>query len=198
MTLYTRPWKLEIRKRERLSVVDIKTLQKRRLFWGVQFEKSSAADPGGGSLQRFLFRLQRVFGQWRNSWGLFCCQQFISSPAASLFVRHQTFNGTFPQLEIYWGQQKKVALREPKFRGANVELLGRQFSNQAILPQWIFFLTKKVPKKLTSGHTQIFFDQQFSDFSKCVCTPIWKIIKLWKRIWKVLCFIMWSIYFCNF
>ena len=34
MTLYTRPWKLE-RKRERDSaVVDIKTLQKRRLFLG--------------------------------------------------------------------------------------------------------------------------------------------------------------------
>ena len=59
---------MEIRKKERerdSAVVDIKTLQKRRLFWGVQFEKSSAADPGGGggSLQRFLFRLQRVFGQ---------------------------------------------------------------------------------------------------------------------------------------
>ena len=75
LTLYTRPWKLE-RKREseRLSVVDIKTLQKRRLFWGVQFEKSSTLwyyGGGGGSLQRFLFRLQRVFGQWRNSWGAF-------------------------------------------------------------------------------------------------------------------------------
>ena len=55
-------------------------------FWGVQFEKGC-----------FLFRLQRVFGQWRNSWGASLPAIYILHPLCEA----QTFNGTFPQLEIY-------------------------------------------------------------------------------------------------
>ena len=55
-------------------------------FWGVQFEKGC-----------FLFWLQRVFGQWRNSWGASLPAIYILHPLCEA----QTFNGTFPQLEIY-------------------------------------------------------------------------------------------------
>lgn len=45
-------------------------------FWGVQFEKGC-----------FLFRLQRVFGQWRNSsWGSFSASNLY--PRASLWGRN--------------------------------------------------------------------------------------------------------------
>lgn len=151
---------MEIRKKERerdSAVVDIKTLQKRRLFLGgpIWKELYTMYTLWCSSMvvlfSAFFFDYKEFLANEGTVGGLFYCQQFISS-AASLFVRHQTFNGTFPQLEIYWGQQKKVALREPKFRGANVELLGRQFSNQAIpnyipsISQWIFFFKpKKVP-----------------------------------------------------
>ena len=48
----------------------------------------------------FFFDYKEFLANEGTVGGLFYCQQFISS-AASLFVRHQTFNGTFPQLEIY-------------------------------------------------------------------------------------------------
>ena len=54
---------------------------------------------GASNLKRaaFLFRLQRVFGQWRNSWGASLPAIYILHPLCEA----QTFNGTFPQLEIY-------------------------------------------------------------------------------------------------
>ena len=54
---------------------------------------------GASNLKRaaFLFQLQRVFGQWRNSWGASLPAIYILHPLCEA----QTFNGTFPQLEIY-------------------------------------------------------------------------------------------------